>query len=125
MIRLRAGVIMSMARLEQIMLEGSRVFTRAEQEECESMYLCYRAGHNRLTEASLQSRLCRWQQRPKGHMLEHCIFDHLPENPRFCHNFLGEDFIRRIKVLAIRSHPGHLSRHVLTKYCLQMCLQWK
>ena len=49
----------------------------------------------------------------------------LPKNPKYYHNFLNEDYIRRAKKLAIRSHPNFMARHVLFRYAVQTCLRWK
>ena len=41
------------------------------------------------------------------------------------HNFMCEDFVRRIKALASCSHPAYLSHHVVLKYSLQCAFRWK
>ena len=89
------------------------------------MYLCFRAGYNRLSHEALEANRCRWIQRPKGHYLEHLVLDVGPFNGRYFHNFINEDFVRRIKHLAASSHPGHMSKHVVLKYALQVCLRWR
>ena len=89
------------------------------------MYMVYRAGYNRLCSEALDSGRCRWPVRPKAHFVEHLAFDIAPLNGRFLHNFNNEDFIRRIKHLAMKSHPAHLSSHVVLKYTLQRCLLWR
>ena len=102
-----------------------RIFPASAVSEFQLCYLAYRAGYNRLTEEALEKGLCRYPQRPKNHYIEHMCYDTMPFNPRYSHNFLSEDFIRRTKLLAIKSHPAHLSRHVNFKYCLQFCLRMR
>ena len=94
-------------------------------EEMKEMYICYRAGYNRLSEEALGKRKCRWPQRPKCHYFEHLVYDTSPLNGRFMHNFQSEDFVRRTKSLAVSAHPAYLSRHVMIKYSLQVCLRWR
>ena len=102
-----------------------RILPEDAVEEFRLMYLIFRAGWSRLTHEALDSQQCRWPQRPKGHYLEHMTYDTLPWNPRYSHNFVSEDMVRRIKQLAIKSHPAFLSRHVAFKYTLQCCLKWR
>ena len=45
-----------------------------------------------------------------------------PYDSIYYSNFLGEDFIRRAKALAVKSHPNWMARHVLLRYVLQFCL---
>ena len=45
-----------------------------------------------------------------------------PAKPTLLLKFLGEDFIRRAKALAVKSHPNWMARHVLLRYVLQFCL---
>ena len=43
--------------------------------------------------------------------------DYLPRNPRYYSNFLGEDFIRRAKALAVKSHPNWMARARAAALC--------
>ena len=91
----------------------------------EAAYVSYRAAYDKLCKAAVSRNLCRWPARPKQHQLEHLTFDWLPYNGRYFHNFLNEDAIRRVKGLAVTAHPAHMARHVMLKYCIQQCMQWR
>ena len=108
-----------------IFISLRRVFNAVQRLEFQSAYMAYRSAYNSLSSLALQRNLCRWPCRPKQHQLEHLVFEWMPYNPRYFHNYLNEDAIRRVKGLAIRSHPAHMSQHVLLKYSLQQCLQWR
>ena len=45
-------------------------------------------------------------------------------NPRYCANYLDEDFVRRSKKLAIISNPRFVSKQVLFRYSVAACLRW-
>eukprot|EP00439_Symbiodinium_sp_Y106_P010817 s8538_g1.t1 len=111
--------------MESISLQSGRLLSNEAVVAYRSAYLAYRAGYNRLSDRALELGLCRWQTRPKAHYLEHAVYETLPLNPRFLHNYLNEDFIRRMKAIASKAHPAHLSRHVLFKYALQCTLRWR
>ncbi|CAE7029879.1 unnamed protein product [Symbiodinium sp. CCMP2592] len=120
-----AGVCISLANIETIMLQGGRKHTDAEVEALKSSYMIFRSGYSKLNSAALDAGVCRWPMRPKQHYIEHFILDTLPLNGRYLHNFLSEDFIRRIKLVASKSMPAFLSKHVCLKYSLQTCLRWR
>ena len=92
--------------------------------------MVFRAAYDRLANAALAKRQCRWAVRPKDHFVEHLVLDYRGLgnrclNGRLCQNFLNEDFMRRVKALAVGSHPGFLSKHVTFKYLLQLTLRWR
>ena len=92
--------------------------------------MLYRASYNRLAQEALQNGICRWPVRPKCHYYEHLIYDvrgidDCALNGRFFANFQCEDWIRRIKQLAVKCHPAHLSAHISFKYILQCTLRWR
>ena len=98
----------------------------------EGFCLLYRSAYNRLASAAVDARQCRWPVRPKVHYFEHLALDFRggPDlqqciNGRLCANFLCEDFVRRTKSLAVKSHPAYLSKHVIFKYSLQTTLRWR
>ena len=99
--------------------------TRDAEAEFRDLYVIFRAGYNKLSSHALEASRCRWGARPKFHYFEHLVLDISPYNGRYMHNFAGEDFVRRVKAMAIGSHPGFLSRHVIGKYSLQCCLAWR
>jgi len=68
--------------------------------------------------------LPRWHVRPKGHYLEHAVYDFQRKNLRYMSNFLDEDMIRRTKKMALAAHPRHVSKHVLYRYALSATLRW-
>ena len=107
------------------MLQEGRVMRHAAVQEFRAMYLVFRGGYNRLSQQALDRRMCRWVLRPKQHFVEHMVLDTLPLNPRHMHNFMSEDFMRRIKALAVKSHPAYLSKHVTFKWALQCSLRWR
>ena len=123
--RLRAGVVMALARMEELMCMSGRFMARNVCEEFRDHYHIYRAGWNRLCDEALAAGVCRWPLKPKHHYTEHMALDTVPLNPRYLHNFVCEDMVRRIKALAIKSHPAYLAKHVVLKYCLQCCLRWR
>ena len=102
-----------------------RVFNVAQRMAFKSAYLAYRAAYNSLSSLALQRNVCRWPCRPKQHLFEHLVFEWMPFNGRYFHNYLNEDAIRRVKGLASRSHPAYMSRHVLLKYSIQQALAWR
>lgn len=110
--------------METISLEGSRRLTQSEWVKFEESYLCYRASHNHLVDMAIGAGLPRWHVRPKGHYLEHAVYDFQRKNLRYMSNFLDEDMIRRTKKMALAAHPRHVSKHVLYRYALSATLRW-
>ena len=104
---------------------SGRVMAANVCQEFRDHYHIYRAGWNRLCEQALAAGVCRWPVKPKHHYVEHMALDTTPLNPRYMHNFVCEDMVRRIKSLAVHSHPAYLSKHVVSKYTLQCCLRWR
>ena len=121
--RYRAGAACGLAEMEKICIGNPRKMTHAERLKLEEAYVCYRAAANTLASYSLLHRLTRWRTRPKGHALEHCVFD-FHENPRHSSNYLGEDFVRRTKRTALVAHPKWVSQQVLLRYSIAACLKW-
>ena len=85
-----------------------RLLSSAATDEMESMYMVYRAAYDRLANQALARKQCRWPVRPKGHFFEHMIYDYRGRhgqalNGRHCMNFLSEDFMRRVKAMAVGS----------------------
>ena len=120
-----AGVCFSLASMEQIMLSSPRYMSPRLCSRYKQLYETFRCGYNRLALRSVELKQLRWHVRPKVHQMEHAVYDFLPLNPRYFHNFLNEDFVRRAKALAIKSHPNWMARHVLFRYMLQFCLRWR
>ena len=116
---------MCLAQMEEIMLLNGRVFSQAAQISFQGAYLGFRAGYNKLCNQALSKGVCRWPLRPKHHYLEHLVYDTCPLNGRYLHNYINEDHVRRIKMVAAGSHPAFLSKHVQLKYTLQFCLKWR
>ena len=124
-VRLRAGVCLALSEMEKVMLQHDRVLPDEAVASFRYHYLIYRAGYNRLSEEALTAGQCRWPQRPKMHYLEHLAYDVSPLNGRYLHNFLNEDFVRRVKLLASTCQPAFLSKQVVFKYTLQCCMRWR
>ena len=122
--RFRAGAAMGLAEIEMVCLRGGRVFSPPEWTHFEFGYLVYRAGLNKMGAIALEKKQTRWRQRPKGHGLEHLVYDFHGLNPRYCSNFLDEDFVRRSKKLAIQSNARFVSKHVLFRYAIAATLRW-
>ena len=99
-------------------------FSPPEWTHFEFGYLVYRAGLNKMGAIALEKKQTRWRQRPKGHGLEHLVYDFHGLNPRYCSNFLDEDFVRRSKNLAIQSNARFVSKHVLFRYAIAATLRW-
>ncbi|CAE7261611.1 unnamed protein product [Symbiodinium sp. CCMP2592] len=109
---------------------GRRLHSASETWDLENYYLLYRSAYNKLAEEALEYSATRWPVRPKCHYFEHLVFDmrgldDRAFNARFFSNYQCEDWVRRCKQLAVRSHQAHLSGHVVLKYILQFALQWR
>ena len=114
--------------MEQLQLENGRYFREDQCHSFEAAYYLYRASYDRLASISVKKAVARWKCRPKQHMLEHAILDFvlvLRQNPRYSANYVGEDGVRRVKQLAIASHPNFVSRHVLFKWAMQFSLRFR
>ena len=122
--RLRAGAAGGLAEMEKIFLNGGRFHNHLERSQLEEAYMAYRAANMKLGAAALAAKQFRWRQRPKSHSLEHAVYDFGGANLRYLANYLDEDFVRRSKQLAIRSTPKYVSRHVLFRYSIAVCLKW-
>ena len=122
--RYRAGAACGLAEMERICLRNPRKMPDLERSKLEEAYLCYRAAANALGSNALASGHTRWRTRPKGHALEHCVLDFSGENPRHSAGYLGEDFVRRTKKVALVSHPKHVAQQVLLRYTIAACLKW-
>ena len=121
-------MVTGLMHFEQTQMQNGRYFTEDQCRFCESAYYLYRASYDRLASMALAQGNPRWKVRPKQHMLEHEVMDFMCEhrlNPRYSANYMGEDAVRRIKQLAIASHPNHLSRHVTLKWSLQFSLPYR
>ena len=105
-------------------LKAGRKYTDMEYSRVVEGYLVYRAATSKLGESALITSQARWRQRPKIHSLEHGIFDFNKANLRFLANYLDEDFVRRSKMLAVKSTPKLVSRHVLFRYSIAASRRW-
>ena len=147
--RLMLGVVLALAGMEEIMCQhgllGLQYSAFTIYGNCQTnyqewlrrwlpdgacaefrrLYYIYRAGYNRLSLSAAEASKCRYPQRPKNHHWEHLTLDTLPRNPRYMHNYQSEDMVKKIKALAIGSHPAYLSKHVALKYVLQCGLRWR
>lgn len=110
--------------MELVCLNGGRVLTTTEWQRMEAGYLVYRAGSSKLGCNAISKKQPRWRQRPKGHMLEHLVYDFHRLNPRYMEKYVDEDFVRRSKKLAIQSNARCVSKHVLLRYSVAACLRW-
>ena len=114
----------ALAEMELVCLHGGRVFGDTLWKRFEMAYLLFRSALNKLTCHALGNNRCRWRQRPKGHQLEHLVYDFHRLNPRYMSNYLDEDFVRRTKRLALVSHPKYVSKHVVFRYSVAATLRW-
>ena len=117
------GVCEGLADMETIQLSNGRYLSDGD---CTHLYEC--ACFDRLAKRALDLKQTRWKCRPKQHQLEHLLLDFackLRTNPRYDANYMGQDMIRRVKVLALSCHPAHVSRHCLLKYTLQVALPYR
>ena len=87
-------------------------------------YLVFRAGSTKMGSIAVSKSHTRWRQRPKGHGLEHLVYDFHYLNPRYASKFLDEDFIRRSKRLALTADPKYVSQQILFRYAIAACLKW-
>ena len=114
----------ALAEIDVLCLKGSRVLTLDQWLQFEALYLTFRSATSKLGQLALTKKQLRWRARPKCHGLEHLVYDFGMKNPRYCQNFLDEDFIRRTKKLAIQSNARFVSQHVLFRYSIAACLRW-
>ena len=117
-----------MAEMENVQMSNGRYLSDASCDMLRQAYLLYRVCYDRLARRALNLRQTRWKCRPKQHQLEHLVLDFamvLRTNPRYDANYMGEDMVRRVKHIALASHPQHVSRHVLLKYTLQVVLPYR
>ena len=122
------GVCTGLAELESVQLENGRYLNDGSCRRLEQAYYLYRACYDRLASRSQYLGRARWKVRPKQHQLEHAIYDFAcanHTNPRYDANYMGEDAVRRSKLMAVASHPQYVSRHVLLKYALQVSLKYR
>ncbi|CAE7330515.1 unnamed protein product, partial [Symbiodinium sp. CCMP2592] len=127
-LKLILGVVTGLMYMEQLQMENGRFFREDVCQNFEAAYYLYRSSFDRLASRAVMLQVPRWKCRPKQHMLEHAVLDFvmvLRQNPRFSANYLGEDAVRRVKQLAIASHPNFVSRHVLFKWALQFSLRFR
>ena len=122
--RFRAGVFTGLAEMELCNLHGGRYFSTSEWETWKVGYFAYRSGCMHLANAAIEAKQPRWRQRPKSHQLEHLGLDWRGLNPRYCSNYLDEDFVRRAKKVALASNPRFVSKHVLFRYTVDSTLRW-
>ena len=114
--------------MESVQLLNGRYLGDDACAKLQQAYYLYRACFDRLASRSLSLGSTRWTARPKQHQLEHLVLDFacvLRTNPRHDANYMGEDAVRRAKILAVSSHPLYVSRHVLLKYALQVSLRYR
>lgn len=123
-LRYRAGAACGLAEIELVCLRNGRVLPYHEWCKLEEGYLVYRAGSSKLGNIAFEAKAPRWRQRPKGHNLEHLVYDFHMLNPKYCSNYLDEDFVRRSKRLAMKSDAKVVSKHVLMRYAIAACLRW-
>lgn len=124
-LRLRAAAVGALATMETLTLQSGRKISDAATLEYKRAYLVYRAGLNKLASDALQKRVCRYHLHPKNHQLGHIANHFLPKNPRYFANFLSEDFIYKAKVLAEKTHALFMSKQVLERYAIWVCLRWR
>lgn len=121
--RYAAACIGALASMEKVMLAGSRVLSHTECAIFRQSYFVYRSSFNVLAGMALARNVCRYRLRHKSHQLGHICYHFLPRNPRYFSNYLDEDFIGKTKGLAESAHLLHMSKHVLMRYCIGMCLK--
>ena len=126
--RLMRGVAKGLVEMENVQLVNTRFMGLEALESLEAAYYLYRSAYSQLANRAISEGVARFKLRPKQHQCEHLIYDFAlvyHTNPRFDANFMGEDMVRRTKQLALASHPSYVSRHVLMKYALQVCLRYR
>ena len=110
--------------MELVSLEGDQVLNFNQWKRLEQGYLVYGSVSSQLGALALEKGKPRWRQRPKGHSLEHRIYDFHQLNPRYTANYLDEDFARRSKRIAVKSDARFVSKHVIQRYAVAACLRW-
>lgn len=121
---LQHACVGALACMEVLMAREGRIMSSRSVSEFRRAYLVYRSALNQLADQAIQSRKARWYIRPKCHHLGHAAYHLLPKNPRFCSNYLDEDFIHKTKMVAMKSHPAHMCKHTLERYAVCVALRW-
>ena len=110
------------ARFQDLMESLPRYLTADEAEELTSAGWNALRFHNAAAcEASTQGVLS-WLMQPKAHTMCHLLDDAMHEryNPRFYHNFEGENAIGSLKPLCMRCLGPGMERRVLKRVVLKM-----
>lgn len=124
-LRWRSGLIGALATMESVQLNNGRVLSDDSYKQFVVAYCTFRACFNSLAERAISQKSVKYHMRPKQHYLGHLTW-HFAKgiNPRYCSNYLDEDFIARTKRVAEKSHPQHTSRLSLLRYTIHVGLRW-
>lgn len=99
-----------------------RYLTVSQAQSLHDMGKCALSFYNGAAwEAAGQNKLA-WQIIPKAHVHHHMQIDLLREkyNPRFFHNFQGEDMMKSLKQLVITALGTGMERRVLKRAILRI-----
>ncbi|CAJ1393633.1 unnamed protein product, partial [Effrenium voratum] len=123
-VRTQAGTVCAMANMAEIMARNTRVLTESDMRLYKMCALAMRCGYMKMAVSAHSKRQLRWKLRPKWHQLACHLVPLAPLNPRYFANYLDEDYVRRIKQLAVRRTAAGMSSEVCQRYCIQVCLRW-
>ena len=124
-LRWRSGLVGALATMESVQLNNGRVLSEDSYRQFVVASCTFRACFNNLANWSISQNSVKYHVRPKLHQLSHLTWHFAKRiNPRYCSNYLDEDFIARTKRVAEKSHPVHTSRLSLLRYTIHVGLRW-
>ena len=122
--RIQAGTICALATMAEILARNARILSDADNRLFRLCALSLQCGYMKLAVSAVAKRQLRWKLRPKWHQLLCHLVPMAPLNAKYFANYLDEDYVRRIKQLAIRCTAPGMSAEVCQRYCIQMCIRW-
>ena len=82
--------------------------------------------YTKLASDAIAQNKCYYKVRPKAHYLGHVALRlaETRENPRRVDNFLSEDFVGRIKSIAVRCHRGNAAQRICQRMVMHKAFKW-
>lgn len=93
--------------------------------DTEACYL-FHVSVNWFATDALQKGVLLWKVRPKTHQLDHLVLDQARRcNPLWVASYSDEDYVGKVKTMAVRAVPNGLCFQVLQRYCAFVCIRWR
>ncbi|CAK9024604.1 unnamed protein product [Durusdinium trenchii] len=125
--KLRAAVFVNFVAMRRAMTKQGLLLPH-ENKICELQEACYlfHSALNALAMEALSKGVLLWKVRPKVHRLDHiCLDQAYRMNPLWISCYCDEDFVGKIKAMAVHASPRLLERQVLDRYSAFVCLRWQ